>query len=116
MRLELKKIIGELDELEAGLSVEDRSSPKNKIDDFFRLLLLGENNYIASYLSELKESDDWLLFNDVVAALEGGGFFDLFPRKKWIIHMVRGSWDKAMREAREEMEQDKKPRPRGKRK
>ena len=112
MRPELKKIIAELDELEDGLAATgDRSAAKNKIDDFFRLLLLGENNYIASYLSQLKEGDDWLLFNDVIAALEAGGFFNLFPRKKWVINMVRGSWDKALKETREEMEnRDQAPR------
>lgn len=114
MRPELKKIIAELDELEAGLAASaassEKSSPKNKIDEFFRLLLLGENTYIANYLAQLKEGDDWLLFNDVTTALEAGGFFDLFPRKKWVINMVKGSWDKAMREAREEMEKDSKQR------
>ena len=110
MRPELKKIIAELDELENGLAATgDRTVAKNKIDDFFRLLLLGENNYIANYLSQLKEGDDWLLFNDVAAALEAGSFFDLFPRKKWVINMVRGSWDKALKEAREEMEDTGKP-------
>ncbi|MBN1808757.1 MAG: hypothetical protein JW909_06780 [Planctomycetes bacterium] len=105
MRPELKKIISELDELEAGLKAAGpESAAVNKIDDFFRMLLIGDNNYVASYLSQLKEGDDWILFNDVVAALEAGGFFDVFPKKKWIIHMVRGSWDKALREAREEME------------
>ena len=96
MRAELKGLIEALDGL------EKEGADGNKIDDFFRLILLGENSYIARYLSDLKETQDWLLFSDVVMALEQARFFEFFPRKKWVVNMVRGSWDRALKDALEE--------------
>ena len=104
MRQELRKLIETLDGLEDPKT--GKGIDPNKIDDFFRLILLGENNYIARYLSDLKETEEWMVLSDVVLALEQGGFFSLFPRKKWISNMVRGSWDKALQEALSEGEEN----------
>lgn len=100
MRGELKRLIEALDGLEDPET--GKGLDANKIDDFFRLILLGENNYIARYLSDLKETEDWMVLSDIVLALEEGGFFSLFPRKKWISNMIRGSWDKALKEMAQE--------------
>ena len=105
MRAELRRLIAALDALERPEGGREGIDP-NKIDDFFRLILLGENNYIARYLADLRETEDWLVVSDVVMALEKGGFFELFPRKKWVSNLVRGSWDKALREAMESGESE----------
>lgn len=104
MRAELRRLLQVLDELEARQA--GKGMDPNKIDELFRLLLLGESGVIAKYFSDIRETQDWLLLSDVAMALEEGGFFELFPRKKWISSIIRGSWDKALQDALREQSEE----------